>query len=211
MIYELRTYTLMPGKVPEYLKLNGEIGRKIRGDKYGKLEGYWSTEFGTLNQLVHLWSYADLNERERLRAALAKDEAWTKEYIPKIRPMMLAQENKILSAVVPMTPPSDTGNVYELRWYRAHVGRTGEWLALFKDILAFRDKFTRRVGLWQTEAGQLNEVVHMWVYRDLNDRAAARAKMAQEPEWQTFLAKAMPLLANMQAIVLTPAAFSPMR
>ena len=57
MIYELRTYTLMPGKQGEYLKLNGEIGRKIRGDKYGKLEGYWSTEFGTLNQLVHLWSY----------------------------------------------------------------------------------------------------------------------------------------------------------
>ena len=28
MIYELRTYTLMPGKQGEYLKLNGEIGRK---------------------------------------------------------------------------------------------------------------------------------------------------------------------------------------
>jgi NIPSNAP len=54
MIHELRTYTLMPGKQGEYLKLNGEIGRKIRGDKYGKLEGYWSTESGTLNQLVHL-------------------------------------------------------------------------------------------------------------------------------------------------------------
>ena len=71
MIYELRTYTLMPGKQGEYLKLNGEIGRKIRGDKYGKLEGYWSTEFGMLNQLVHLWSYADLNERERLRGELS--------------------------------------------------------------------------------------------------------------------------------------------
>jgi hypothetical protein len=51
----------------------------------------------------------------------------------------------------------------------------------------------------------------MWVYRDLNDRAAARAKMAQEPEWQTFLGKSTPLLANMQAIVLNPAPFSPMR
>jgi hypothetical protein len=125
--------------------------------------------------------------------------------------MMLAQENKILSAVVPMTPPGDSGNVYELRWYRAHVGRAGEWLALFKDILPFRDKFTRRVGLWQTEVAQLNEVVHMWVYRDLNDRAAARAKMAQEAEWQTFLTKSTPLLATMQATVLIPAAFSPMR
>jgi len=67
------------------------------------------------------------------------------------------------------------------------------------------------VGVWQTEAGQLNEVVHMWVYRDLNDRAAARAKMAQEPEWQSFLGKSTPLLATMQSIVLIPAPFSPLR
>jgi NIPSNAP protein len=125
--------------------------------------------------------------------------------------MMLAQENKILSAVVPMTPPAATGNVYELRCYRAHVGRAGEWLGLFKDIMPFRDRFTRRVGLWQTEVAQLNEVVRVWVYRDLNERAAARAKMAQEPECQAFLPKATSLLASMQAIVLNPAPFSPMR
>jgi len=53
--------------------------------------------------------------------------------------------------------------------------------------------------------------VHMWVYRDLNDRAAARAKMAHEPEWQAFLGKSTALLANMQSIVLNPAPFSPMR
>ncbi|MGH7315042.1 MAG: NIPSNAP family protein, partial [Candidatus Rokuibacteriota bacterium] len=46
---------------------------------------------------------------------------------------------------------------------------------------------------------------------DLNERAAARAKMAQEPEWQAFLGKSAGLLANMQAIVLNPASFSPMR
>ena len=51
MIYELRTYTLVPGKQGEYLKLSGDLSRKIRGDDYGKLEGFWSTEFGTLNQL----------------------------------------------------------------------------------------------------------------------------------------------------------------
>ena len=36
----------------------------------------------------------------------------------------------------------------------------------------------------------------MWAYRDLNDRAAARAKMAQEPEWQAFLGKSAPCLAE---------------
>ena len=211
MIYELRTYTVQPGKQAEYLKHSGETGRKIRGDKYGKQEGFWFTEFGTLNQLVHLWSYADLNERERLRGELAKNEAWTKEYIPKIRPLLLAQENKILSAVLPLNPPADTGNVYELRWYRAHVGSAGEWLGHFKNVMPTREKYMRRVGLWQTDIAQLNEVVHMWVYRDLNERAEARAKLGQDPEWQAFLAKSVPLLAHMQATVLVPAPFSAMR
>ena len=211
MIYELRTYTLVPGKQGEYLKLSGDLSRKIRGDDYGKLEGFWSTEFGTLNQLVHLWSYADLNERERLRTALGQNERWRKEYVPQIRPLLIAQENKILSAELPLTPPSDTGNVYELRWYRAHAGRAGEWLEHFKAIMPTRDKYTRRVGLWQTQAGQLNEVVHMWAYRDLNDRAAVRGKTLQDAEWQAFLGKATPLLVEMRSVALVPAPSSPMK
>ena len=55
MIYELRTYTLQPGTQAQYIKQSGEVGRKIRGDNYGKFEGGWTTEFGTLNQYVHLW------------------------------------------------------------------------------------------------------------------------------------------------------------
>jgi hypothetical protein len=211
MIHELRTYTLVPGTQAQYLKLSGEVGRKIRGDKYGKLEGFWFTEFGTLNQLVHLWSFSDLNERERLRAALAQDQAWNSEYIPQIRPMMLAQENKILAPIVPLTPPEDTGNVYELRWYRTHVGKAREWIEHFKAILPTRARFMRRVGVWQTEIAQLNEVVHMWVFRDLQERAEARARLAQDPEWQTFIGKATPCLAHMQATILMPSPFSPMR
>jgi hypothetical protein len=211
MIYELRTYTLQPGTQAQYIKQSGEVGRKIRGDNYGKFEGGWTTEFGTLNQYVHLWGFADLNERERLRGELAKNEAWNKEYLPISRPMMLAQENKILKAVVPMTPPSDSGNIYELRWYRAHVGKAGEWLELFKAVLPTRDKYTRRVGLWQTETGQLNEAVHMWVYKDLNDRAASRARMAGDPAWQAFVAKSPALLQHMQSIVLMPVPHSPLK
>ena len=211
MIYELRTYTLQPGTQPAYLKLNAEVGRKIRGDQYGVLQGAWTTEFATLNQYVHLWGYADLNERDRLRAELAKNEEWSKSYVSQIRPMILAQENKILSAVLPLQPPADAGHVYELRWYRTQTGRAGEWLNHFKAIQPVREKYSRRVGLWQTEMGQLNEVVHMWAYADLNERGAVRAKLGQDPEWQAFLAKGTPLLAHMQSTILIPTAVSPMK
>jgi hypothetical protein len=211
MIYELRTYTLMPGKQAEYLKLNQEVGRPIRGDKFGKLEGSWTTEFGLLNQFVHLWSYASLDERDRLRAELSRNEDWTKSYTPRIRPMLVAQENKILSAQQSLKPPVEAGHVYELRWYRTQVGRAGEWIGHFKAIMPVREKYSKNVGLWQTEMGQLNEVVHLWAYRDLNHRTDVRAQVLKDPEWQVFLGKTAPLLLEMRSVILNPAPASPMR
>jgi NIPSNAP len=211
MIYELRTYTLYPGKQGEYLKLNAEVGRKIRGDNYGKLAGSWTTEFGTLNQYVHLWEYPGLDERERLRGELAKHEAWTKEYVPKIRVLLLAQENKILSPQLPLRPPADSGWLYELRWYRSHAGRIGDWIREIKGVMPTREKYSKIVGLWQTEMGQLNEAVHLWAYRDLNERAAVRAKALADPEWQAYIGRSAPLLLQQNAVVLIPAPSSPMK
>ena len=211
MIYELRTYTLFPGKQGEYLKLNEEVGRPIRGDKYGKLEGSWTTEFGLLNQYVHLWSYASLDERERLRGELSRNEDWGKGYVPKIRPLIAAQENKILSPQLPFKPPIESVNVYELRWYRAQTGKAGEWLSHFKAIMPVREKYSKNVGVWQTEMGQLNEAVHMWAYRDLNQRGSVRAQVLKDPEWQAFLGKSAPLLLEMRSVILIPAPSSPIK
>ena len=211
MIYELRAYTLRPGTQGEYLKLNQEIGRAVRGDAHGTLEGSWTTDIGPLNQFVHLWRYPSFEERARLRGELAKNRDWTEGYLPKIRPLIVAQENKLLAEVLPLAPPADAGHVYELRTYRTHVGKTPEWLAHFQAIMPVREKYSKRVGLWQTEVAQLNEVVHLWAYRDLNERAAVRARALQDPEWQAFVAKTAPLLAEMRSVAMTPAPASTMR
>ena len=50
MIYELRTYTVKPGTLGDMVKAASTVSREIRGDNYGKLEGYWMTEIGPLNQ-----------------------------------------------------------------------------------------------------------------------------------------------------------------
>ena len=88
MIYELRTYTVKPGTVGDMVKAASTLSREIRGDNFGKLEGYWFTEIGPLNQVMHLWSYSDLNERARLRAELAKNARWTGDYVALIRPLL---------------------------------------------------------------------------------------------------------------------------
>jgi hypothetical protein len=213
MIYELRTYTLKPGRQPEYLRLHGEISRPIRGDRFGKLEGIWTSEFGVLNQVYSLWSWPDAGERQRARAEFIRDERWRGEFLPRTRDLVLRQENKLLFPVegVPVEAPSEGGHVYELRTYRALYQRLPEWLELFRGIQPARQEYSKPVGVWTTDVGTLNEVAHLWVYDDLNHRARVRSTVLEDPRWQEFLGRATALLEEMQSVVLIPSEISPLR
>jgi hypothetical protein len=212
MIYELRTYTVKPGTLGDMVKAASTVSRDIRGNDYGKLEGYWSSEIGPLNQVMHLWSYSDFNERARLRAELAKNPRWTSEYTPLIYPLMVRQDVRLLNAVRPPVAPDGTGNIYEFRNYRAKTGgAVRKWLEAFTAVLPAREKYSKIVGLWQTEAGQPNEVCHIWAYPSLNARAEARANALKDPAWQEFLGKGPSLLEEMHSTIMLPAPHSPLR
>jgi hypothetical protein len=211
MIYELRTYTLKQGSVPDVVKAASTVSRAIRGDDYGKLEGYWVTEIGPLNQVMHLWSYSDLNERARLRGELGKNPRWSSEYVPLIRPNLVRQDIRLLNAVRVPAAPAKTPNVYELRCYRARPGAAKQWLDLFTGALPVREKYSKMVGLWSTEAGQPNEVCHIWAYADLNARAAIRAESGKDPGWQQFIKSSTGLLDEMHSTIMLPAAHSPLK
>src|SRR5882757_9212509 len=132
MIYELRTYTVKPGTIGDMVKAASTVSRDIRGNDYGKLEGYWSTEIGPLNQVMHLWSYSDYNERARVRGELGKNSRWVGEYIPLIRPLIVRQEIRLLNALRAPVAPASTGNIYEFRNYRAKpLGAVKQWLDAF--------------------------------------------------------------------------------
>ena len=96
MIIEQRTYTLYPGKVPEYLRLYEQEGLAIQGPILGNLIGYFSTDIGTLNQIIHMWGYDSFEERSKRRAQMQADPGW-KAYVAKIQPLIQTQETKILN------------------------------------------------------------------------------------------------------------------
>jgi hypothetical protein len=95
MIVEERIYTLHIGKVPEYLKLYEAEGLAVQTRILGNLLGYYQVEFGPQNQIVHMWGYSDLSDRQSRRKALVQDPGW-KDYVKKIRPLVRNQENKLL-------------------------------------------------------------------------------------------------------------------
>src|SRR5262249_16442134 len=151
---------------------------------YGKLEGCWQTEIGPLNQVMELWSFEDLNQRARLLAELSTNPRWSAEHMRLIRPHLIREEIRLLNEVRAPKRPLQTPNIYEFRNYRTTPGAVTRWLQLFTDVLEVREKYTRMVGLWAIEAPQANEVCHVWVFSDLNARAAARAAMLKDPAWQ---------------------------
>lgn len=95
MIIEERIYTLIHGKVAQYLQCYADEGRAIQLRILGCNVGYYSVDIGPQNTVVHLWAYSDIAERERRRAALAADAGW-RAYLPRIQPLMLTQDTRIL-------------------------------------------------------------------------------------------------------------------
>ncbi len=73
MIYEVRTYTLRPGSVAEFEERYQK--RLPLREKHSKLGAFWHTEFGPLNQVVHVYPYDDLRQRTAVRTAMAQDAA----------------------------------------------------------------------------------------------------------------------------------------
>lgn len=211
MIHELRTYTMQPGKAPLHAHSAGTLGRDIRGDDYGVLIGHWLTEIGPLNQSMHMWAYEDLNHRAERKAALAANERWRREYLPPNRAVIRRQEVRLLNPVVGPKAPEGAGNLYEFRNYRLKPGTSGTWCALFAEALPVREKYSHAVGLWASEAGQPNEVCHIWAYPDYAARTKARAAVMADPDWRAFLKESGPLIEEMRSTLMLPAAHSPLR
>lgn len=96
--------------------------------------------------------------------------------------------------------------IYEVRTYTLKPGSVAQWEANFCAALPSRTKHSELAGLWHTEIGPLNQVVHIWPYDDLQQRTEIRAKSAQEPDWPP---KGGDLLLNMESEIFIPAPFSP--
>lgn len=103
MLVEQRTYTLHPGKVRDYLALYEAEGLAIQLRVLGRMVGYYSAEIGALNQVVHMWAFMDLNERQERRAQLLGDPEF-RTYVAKILPLLVSQTSQILKPAPFFTP-----------------------------------------------------------------------------------------------------------
>ena len=99
MIYELRVYHTLPGRLPALLKRFDTITLKI-WERHGiKQAGFWTTLVGGSNQdLTYMLQWESLAEREAKWNAFIKDPEWLAKRAETERdgPIVASLSNQIL-------------------------------------------------------------------------------------------------------------------
>jgi len=81
--------------------------------------------------------------------------------------------------------------IYDHRTYVCRPGTMRKHLALYAEhgYHAQLRILGKPLLFAQTETGDVNAYVHIWPYADAADRAARRARLVADPDWQAYLAK----------------------
>ena len=95
MIVDVRTYTLIPRKMAKYLELFEKHALPVMQRHGLELMGYYVSQIGPLNQVVHLWRYDSLADMEKKRSARDADPDWA-EFLTRTEGMVLLQDNKVM-------------------------------------------------------------------------------------------------------------------
>ena len=206
MIVEMRTYQLKPGTVPQFEERFG-AALHIR-EKFSPLGGFFHTEVGDLNKVIHIWPYESFEARAKARADATKAEGWP----PATREFVTNQQTEVFvpAPFSPRLEPRELGGIYEIRMYEYAAGTIPAVMEAWGARIAERVKLSPLVAAWYSEIGPLNKWVHIWAYKDANHRAATRAEAVAKGIWPPPGTPPGALL-KMQNMLVVPAAFSPLK
>src|SRR6185436_9482005 len=150
------------------------------------------------------WKYIDFHHRAAARARIAQQSIW-KKFLQKGQPMIASTESLILLLLPqwPFSPPAHSA-FYELRDHRLHPGTTSQWLETWTRGMGIREKFSKPVGVWQSDIGELNRMVSLWPYSSLQQRHDVRRAAARDASWREIVASLGPMMQRMEATILVP-------
>jgi hypothetical protein len=95
MIIEMRTYTIKPGELQNFINIYDKEIREIHTKVLGNQIGFFYTEFGNVNEVVHLYGYNSFQERQSRREILNKRPEFN-AYISKVKDIIVDMKNQIM-------------------------------------------------------------------------------------------------------------------
>lgn len=101
--------------------------------------------------------------------------------------------------------------IVEQRTYSLQIGAASKYLELYEaeGLEIQRSILGRMVGYFTSDIGHLHQIVHMWAYKDYDERSTRRAKLAADPRWLAYIPKVRELQISQENKILIPAPFSP--
>jgi NIPSNAP protein len=96
--------------------------------------------------------------------------------------------------------------IHEIRTYQIAPGSLAEVEKRFGEAYEQRKKISPLAAFWHTEIGPLNEIIHVWSYSDLAERAKIRAEAAKDPNWPPKISE---FVRKMRSEIINPFDFVP--
>jgi hypothetical protein len=193
MYVEHRTYSITPGRVPEYLAGYGPKGFPIQKRYLGDCcIGSYVTEIGTVQEITMMWRFDTIDTRMERKAANDKDPDWQVLMLDGLTPFIERIVTKMI-APAPFWHDTDIdGSRYafvEQRAYAIKPGRVGAYLSAYGERgfeMQKRHFGDTSLGVWTSEVGTIQEVTMFWGFGSLDQRMAMRRANDADPEWQAL-------------------------
>lgn len=95
----------------------------------------------------------------------------------------------------------------EMRTYTLVPGGSAEYLRIYnQSARALQTRILGNLaGLYRSETGELNQLVFLWAYESLDERASRRARLAEDAEFAAFRKSVRHLLVRQESRILVQA------
>jgi hypothetical protein len=230
MLYELRKYEVMPGKVPALLDRFATFTTR-KWKEYGvRLVGFWAPDVGGHNhQVIYILGWESLEERTKnfgaWQASPERAAKWaeTEKDGPLVRRvnnlLMQPTDFSQLDKGIPYGPDASGRQPYlfELREYDANPGKLPNLVKRFGGftIDSFKQHGMRQVGYWTPFMGGHNhQLVYILAWESYDERTKRFAEFRADPERQRVFAESEKdgvLVERVNNLMMAATPFSPMR
>lgn len=96
--------------------------------------------------------------------------------------------------------------IYEVRTYDLKPRSLPEVEKRFGEAYEKRKAYSPLAVFWHTEIGPLNQIIHVWPYKDLEERAKIRAAVVKDKIWPPNIGE---FVTNMHSDIMHQFSFSP--
>jgi hypothetical protein len=178
MIYDLTILSLLPNTLGAVMPLLPETYKNFSST--GTPLGAFSCEFGVLNRFAFLTQYDSVEAltAERARLMQTENPYGIGQYLGGVNSTAF----KPLSFAKPIVPDS-YGPFYEFRTYTLALNGLPDTEAAWAKIIDRRNAMSPLLtNMASIEEGP-QKMVHIWPYKSIEDRVAARGQASKEGIW----------------------------